>query len=380
MCFLIAFKLLGNQDEIQFGWLLPNNEKIVSKNENLTHLPEEGLNLYNKPNGEYVGRLSRDHKSKSYPYYLRNVFLAPRDRAPELLVQEMFKPLPYNCYAIPFVKQTDDFILLFDTVGPYHYWASVSEIKSKNYHLTNKEDSFEPSSQASAGIAGILIPDREKLADLPYERYAYAPLNVGWAVYRHPTQTVWGNLTRFCPNAKYEDIAMRMFLIEENSNDCQHVTIEDLYHLSDETYVIPYFERENGYVRIFNEDKFSQIWVKESDITSQHFKIVDWISYFIESRHLPSHAIGDQSLRQGPYADAPVLTTVKGEEMEIVLIGYDDGYCEGNWCKVKVIVYKENPCTTTLPQKTNRINEYEGWMNFIDQSGLPTIYINTKGC
>ena len=67
--------------------------------------------------------------------------------------------------------------------------------------------------------------------------------------------------------------------------------------------------------------------------------------------------------------------------MHIQLTGFDDGFCEGLWCKVKVKVYNENPCATQISEEKNLKTEYEGWIKLIDDStGLPNVYMNTKGC
>lgn len=94
------------------------------------------------------------------------------------------------------------------------------------------------------------------------------------------------------------------------------------------------------------------------------------------------HAMGNGlNLRMSPYADAKRLLTIKGEEMHIYLTGFDEGFCEGFWCKVKVKVYKKNPCVTSMDETKNLSVEYEGWIKLIDETtGLPNVYINTKGC
>lgn len=377
----LGFGLSSGEQVIQYGWLMPDFAKNDLPRKSITYLPKDGLNLYDRPNGEYIARLNRDTRSRDYPGYLRNVFLSPRNRTPELLVQEAFKPLLDDCYAIPFVKQSDGYLLLFDTLGPDHYWASIREIESQNFYLTDQESSERVINIAPHGSAGLLIPDFEKLPELPRERFAYAPAASGWTVYQSPEGKPRGRLSRFCPTARYEDGNMRMFLLpNRNPNECGHITTENLHHLSDDTYVIPFFEKHGDFIRLFDAAKFSDVWVKIDEVATQNFQMVDWISYFVERRYSPAHANGGLNLREGPYADAPVILTVRGEEMDIFLIGYDDGFCEGQWCKVKVIVHKENPCTTTIPEAQNRIKECEGWIKLIDDSGLPNIYINTKGC
>jgi hypothetical protein len=239
----------------------------------------------------------------------------------------------------------------------------------------------QPSNIILEDKAGLIVPDFTKLTNLPTQQFAYVPQ--GGLILRNEQQQPVGTLSKFCPVGKYEDGNMRMFVLPDtNSNACKEVPLEQLHHWSDETYVIPYYENRNGMVKLFKEPALGPTWVNGSDIIKNNFLLISWKDYFILRRTSPMHAMGNGlNLRISPYADAKRLLTIKGEEMHIYLTGYDEGFCEGFWCKVKVKVYKKNPCVTSMDETKNLSAEYEGWIKLIDETtGLPNVYINTKGC
>lgn len=368
---------------LQFGWLLPDatNAKLPTKD--IAYLPEEGINLYDKPNGEHIGRLGRDPRSRDYPNYYFNIFLSPRDRTPELLPREALAPLADNCFAVPFVKQENGFVLLFSKDGPYYYWASVKELTEQHYYLSDRKkigNAVQVPSSNTENRTGLILPDFEKLPELPRTTMAYVP-GSGLALYDRPGGKVWAKLSRFCPVGKYTDGSMRMFILpDSNPNNCEHIKLEQLHHLSDDTYGIPFYNRVDNYVLLFKNTS-QECWVDVKDIAESNFRMLGWKEYFIERRDLPAHVNEPGlNLREGPYADAKKLLTVKGDEMEIILTGFDGGFCEGPWCKVKVKVYKKSPCTTSEPESKNLKKEYEGWIKLVDDNGMPNVHINTKGC
>lgn len=358
---------------------MPKVEKQPVVRVNITYLPEEGLNLYNKPNGEVIARLGRDRKSTNYPNYLLNVFLFPRERSPERIQTSALAPLPNNCFALPFVTLEQNHVLLFSQQGPYAYWVSLEELEKASYYLASWPQ--ETLDQDTENGAGLVVPDFATLPDLPRQQFAYVPVG-GLPLYDSQQQPV-AMLSKFCPVGKYADGHMRMFILPNTDpHNCINVPLEQLHHWSDDTYVIPFYQNKHGLVRLFNDSKLGSTWAKISDITDRNFLLVNWKDYFIARRSSPMMALGNGLLlRESPYADAKIMLKIEGEEMHIHLTGFEDGFCEGPWCKVKVKVYIENPCTTQLPEEKNLKAEYEGWIKLIDDTtGLPNVYINTKGC
>jgi len=364
--------------QLQTGILIPNNDSQQRAVENISYLPEEGLNLYDKPQGEVVARLGRDRGSLQNPNFLLNIFLYPRDRKPELVQTATLAPLSNNRFALPFVELKQEHVLLFNRQGPYFYWVKLSELDKAKYHLAKWPE--EEIVTVNESRAGLVIPDFEKLADLPRQQFAYVPKG-GLPLYNAQQQPV-ANLSKFCPVGKYTDGNMRMFILpDKNPNDCINVPLEQLHHWSDDAYVIPYFDNKQGFVRLLKDDRSGTTWAKISDITDRNFLLLSWKDYFISRRSSPLFAAeAGLNLRESPYADAKRVTTISGEEMLIYLVGFDDGFCEGQWCKVKVKVYLENPCATQRTEVENFKIEYEGWIKLMDDSGLPNVYINTKGC
>lgn len=340
----------------QFGWIIPDMQKQTLPTHDIAYIPDDGFNLYDKPKGEVIARLGRDPRMRNQPNYLLGIFLRPRDRTPELLPLEALAPLPKNCYAVPFVRQIDNFILLFDTLGPYQYWVDVKEIEKLGYKLEDKViDQIVPKVTNTENGAGLLIPDFAKLTDLPQQNFAYIPTR-GLTLYDRSGGKAVAKLSRFCPVGKFTDGNMRMFILPDNDpNNCKQITLQHLHHLSDDTYVIPFYENENGYIKLFNDPTLGSAWAKIDDIVSQDFRMVGWKEYYIDRRSSPAFANAPGlNLREGPYADA--------------------------WCKVKVKVYKRSQCTTPVPESENLLETYEGWIKILGDDGLANVYINTKGC
>ncbi|MBX2970418.1 MAG: hypothetical protein KF803_13700 [Cyclobacteriaceae bacterium] len=245
-------------------------------------------------------------------------------------------------------------------------------------HIYGQQSSPKPILENKAGL---IIPDFTKLPDLPREQFAYVPQG-GLPLYNAQQQQV-ATLAKFCPVGKFTDGHMRMFILPtDNPNNCKDVPLAALHHWSDDAYVIPFFENNGGMVRLFNSKSLGTTWVRISDITEKDYLLLSWKDYFISRRSSPVFAVGNGlNLRESPYVDSRRLLTIKGETMHIYLTGFGEDFCEGFWCKVKVTVYQENPCSTQLSKDQNFKTEYEGWIKLIDDTtGLPNVYMNTKGC
>jgi hypothetical protein len=229
--------------------------------------------------------------------------------------------------------------------------------------------------------AGLLIPDFGKLTDLPRQNFSYIPSR-GFVLYDGVGGKPVAKLSRFCPVGKFTDGNMRMFILpDSNPNDCRQIMLEHLHHLSDDTYTIPFYKNENGFIQLFNDPKLGPTWAKIDDIVSQNFILIGWKDYYVDRRNSPAFAKDPGlNLREGPYADAKKIVTIKGDNMEITIIGFDDEFCEGAWCKVRVKVYKQSQCTTSMPESENLLETYEGWIKIVGDDGKANVYINTKGC
>lgn len=259
----------------------------------------------------------------------------------------------------------------------FHLPKVADDQIKRNYYPTTRNVPM----RMAENEAGLLVPDFEKHPDLPRQNIAHIPPK-GLLLHDRPGGTALGRLSRFCPVAKYSDGNMRMFILpNENTNDCKHITLAQLHHWSDDAYMIPYSRVESGYVQLFNDRDLGGTWVKLADILDQDFRLLGWKDYLIERRDLPAFANDPGlDLLESPYADAKKILNVQGDAMQIWITGHEDGFCEGRWCKVSVKVYKENPCTSSLPEQENLSGTYEGWIELISEDGQPNVYMNTKGC
>lgn len=361
--------------------LLPYYESELQQKSNFVYVPELGFNVYNKPSGDHIGRIRRDPKGTGSKNYDLNLFICPKNRAPELYPNQALAPLGKNTYAIPVIKQSKGFVLLFDTIGPYHYWAEIKELKKLGFVIKEwphavLESEVETEVENSAGI---IVPDFNKLTDLKREFLAYLPER-GLPLYSAPAAKKVATLGRFCPVAKFSDGNFRMYILSDSNNCLKHITVSDLYHLTDETYAIPYYKYEKDYVLLFTYNTV-QYWASVNDINSKNYKVLGWKNYFIENKGAFCWANADSLvLKEGPYEDGKDIVTLNTDTHAIEIIGYDGGFCEGAWCKVRVTIYKENPCRGEIKESENVIKKVEGWIKLIDKKGLPTVHINTKGC
>lgn len=119
--------------------------------------------------------------------------------------------------------------------------------------------------------AGIIMPELEKLTELPRENYSYVP-GGRIKLYDKPEGNITADLSRFCPVAKYVDGNMRMFILPiENENDCIHITTADLHNLGNETYALKFIKREGDHVLLSTPAGTSEYWAKVSDFEKENY-------------------------------------------------------------------------------------------------------------
>src|SRR5690606_36300388 len=158
-------------------------------------------------------------------------------------------------------RQQSGYVLLFEAEGPYHYGVQVDELKSESFFITNTWPRIDIQDVVNTETGAVLWgPEFSQHERLPAEDYAYIPLK-GLALYDKPNGSRVAQLSRFCPVARYEDGNMRMFVLpDENPNACREVKLTALHHWSDDTYLIPFYKNENGFVLLFNNDKLGYTW------------------------------------------------------------------------------------------------------------------------
>lgn len=119
--------------------------------------------------------------------------------------------------------------------------------------------------------AGIIMPDLEKLTELPRENYSYVP-GVRIKLYDKPEGNVTADLSRFCPVAKYVDGNMRMFILPmEDENNCIHITITDLHNLGNETYALKFLKRDGDHILLSTPEGTGEYWAKVSDFEKEKY-------------------------------------------------------------------------------------------------------------
>jgi len=245
---------------------------------------------------------------------------------------------------------------------------------ANNFNLySQKANSKKSTAQIEAGI---LPPDFEKLKDLKREFTVYLP-DKGVPLYASPRGKKIAKLGRFCPVAKYSDGNFRMYILSDSNACLKHITTEHLYHLTDETYAIPYYEKEKDFVLLFNFNNV-KYWANTKDFTNKNYKVLSWKDYYLENKGTPCWANDDSLvLREGPSDDTKMLLKLDDDTHQIIITEKVE---KDVWCKVTVTVYRENPCRNGLPDSENIVQKLQGWIKLINKNGQPTIHINTKGC
>lgn len=150
----------------------------------------------------------------------------------------------------------------------------------------------------------------------------------------------------------------------------------------DERFHIQFDKLESGYIRIVNTK--NEAWVSVEDIKKWGFKITTWMDFYgAPDRSITIPAGKKLPLRLSPYNDAEIIANVDDEHFTIKIIPFDNtvkSCCEGLFCYVEVIQYKENPCKKGDYSEKNVIKTYKAWLKIIDESGDKIVMHNSGGC
>ena len=195
----------------------------------------------------------------------------------------------------------------------------------------------------------------------------------GFSVYDNPKGKIIGKLKRI-GNAKEDDqVPYKIYLITGEKK----VEIKNFRQIDYEIFAINYTDSSDGFVKVL--DTLKNYWLSVAEIEKHGFKTITWRDQMIkESENTLGYYANEPGLRlrKEPNSESEIMGSVRGDLFEIKLTKTTSG----QWCKVKVIKYKEHLCNTDLEEAENIESKTEGWLKIIDDNGEPNLWSYTRGC
>lgn len=223
---------------------------------------------------------------------------------------------------------------------------------------------------------GFLIPGDSLQKVLPYEKIIFLPED-GFTFYDVPNGEFKGKVLPGPPlnspgSALDFDTLLTSTITGVNIRP-QVLSMDTYFETSDDRYHVVFDRQQDGFVRILSGE--FQGWVSVDDIKNNGFTLTSWMEFYGEEKGNMIHPINKiAAVRISPYADAPIIETADELYSEITTIGV----CEGSFCKVKVIQYK-NPYDPAKSKEENILKQYKGWLQIIDEDGQPLVAHNSHG-
>jgi hypothetical protein len=204
----------------------------------------------------------------------------------------------------------------------------------------------------------------------------FIPQN-GFNVYNAPNGTNIGKITRHTALNNADDAIYELYFVAADSDKVQVLEADHLIEISYEIWAISYLERKNGFVKVLSER--SSYWLHEKEINEKGFEVTEWQKFLMDNTGSLLGYFANApglNLREGPSVKAKRIMTLRGDLQQIIPLKE----CKGLWNRVKVIIRKEHPCNTQLTEKENILQELEGWIKMIDDSGKPNVGYYARGC
>lgn len=130
MLFFIAVFALSQSfyAQITKGLIVPKD--VNTSNFCCAYIPESGIQIYNKPNGEVLGEIvqetRKDHQNEPNKVYLK------MQGQLKLIEHPNVKIIGDDFTALVYVDQLSNFVLLHNG-----YWIKVAELEDKGLHIVN---------------------------------------------------------------------------------------------------------------------------------------------------------------------------------------------------------------------------------------------------
>lgn len=154
------------------------------------------------------------------------------------------------------------------------------------------------------------------------------------------------------------------------------------FETSDDLFHVPFDRQQDGFVRIMTSPY--EAWLPVASIIQKGFKTINWLDFYgIDQKLVYIPPDKTLPLKMSPYSDAEKLADLDNEHFVIKVIPYDNqqvNCCEGTFCYVEVVHYKENPCKNGDYGEKNIVKLMKGWLQIIDESGTCLVTHNPGGC
>lgn len=222
---------------------------------------------------------------------------------------------------------------------------------------------------------GLILPDFEKL-EMSEVCCVYLPQE-GFTVFNSPGGENIGYLTKLNERNDDDQAPYKIYFIDKTTKTLKQIDLSILKEIDYEIWAITYFERKNGYVRIL--DNNVGYWLNENDIEEKNFKIENWKTFLIANKdNLLGYYANDPGLNLQllPSKDSDVIVILKGDLYEII----PTEQSQTNWVKVKVKKYKEHPCESGLNEDELIEENYKGWIELVEDNGMPNVWYYSRGC
>ncbi|MEQ9412457.1 MAG: hypothetical protein RIF39_01430 [Cyclobacteriaceae bacterium] len=224
---------------------------------------------------------------------------------------------------------------------------------------------------------GFLAPGDSLQKIVPYERIIFLPED-GFTFYEVPNGEFKGKILPGPPlnppGSIIDDIDTLMTSTITGAHiRPQLLSIDTYFETSDDRYHLTFDRQQNEHVRILSGN--FQGWISVEEIKNKGFILTSWMEFYGEAKGNMIHPREKiASIRISPYADATIIETADELYSEISTLGE----CEGSFCKVKVVQYK-NPYDPTKSKEENTLKKYKGWLQIIDDEGQPLVAHNSHG-
>ena len=122
--------------QYQNGFILPDFDKVEQSEVCCIYSPEEGFTVFNSPNGNEIGTLTRMTESNAddqAPYKI--FFIHKSTETAKQIELSNFKQIDYEIWAITYFERKNGFVRIVE--GNVDFWLSENEIEEKNFKIEN---------------------------------------------------------------------------------------------------------------------------------------------------------------------------------------------------------------------------------------------------
>lgn len=222
---------------------------------------------------------------------------------------------------------------------------------------------------------GIIQPADSLVKKLPVENIIYLPQD-GFSFYEVPGGSFKGKILPGPPlgeeNEAFSD-SLLMSTITGVAIRPHLVPTDNYFETSNSRHHLMFDQQKDNHVLVFGDSYHG--WISTQEIFEKGFALVTWMEYYGKSKGMSIHPLNKiASIYQNPNAEAEAIGTADELYSEITTTGK----CEGTFCFVKVIQYR-NPYDPDKSREQNTLKKYKGWIQIIDEEGRPLVAQNSQG-